>query len=83
MKVPEKLPKPSTGPSQKLVSRINHLQDLLRALPNAIPLNPPVAQSTYHFALEDVEDRGVFGALSHSLEVSLGQTHNGVIEFKE
>ncbi|THU77489.1 hypothetical protein K435DRAFT_877775 [Dendrothele bispora CBS 962.96] len=83
MKVPEKPPKPSTGPSQKLVSRINHLRDLLRALPNAIPLNPPVAQSTYHFALEDVEDRGVFGALSHSLEVCLGQTHNGVIEFKE
>ncbi|THU86612.1 hypothetical protein K435DRAFT_868110 [Dendrothele bispora CBS 962.96] len=50
------------------------------ALPNAIPLNPPVAQSTYHFALEDVEDRGVFGALSHSLEVCLGQTHNDAVK---
>ncbi|KAJ3514067.1 hypothetical protein NLJ89_g2589 [Agrocybe chaxingu] len=58
------------GPSQALVSRINHLRELLKCLPSTLPLNP--ATSSYDFGLdpEKLEDRGPLGAVSHSLEVA-------------
>ncbi|THV03436.1 hypothetical protein K435DRAFT_747854 [Dendrothele bispora CBS 962.96] len=83
MKSPPKQPKASTGPSQHLISRINHLRDLLHNLPESIPLNP--SNSTYDFALspDDIEERGTFGAVSHSLEIGLGQRLDGAIHFQE
>ncbi|KAK7472843.1 hypothetical protein VKT23_000950 [Stygiomarasmius scandens] len=85
MKAPSKPQKPSTGPPQRLVSQINHLRDLLRNLPDHIPRDLPVHKSTYHFSLdpESVEERGIFGVLSHVLEVTLGQREDGTIHFQE
>ncbi|KAJ6605859.1 hypothetical protein B0H10DRAFT_1957019 [Mycena sp. CBHHK59/15] len=67
-------PKAITGPSRELIARIEHLQSLLRGLPNSLPENPP--DSPYRFYLDDgeLEDRGYLGELSHALEV-LFQTH--------
>ncbi|THU79633.1 hypothetical protein K435DRAFT_875252 [Dendrothele bispora CBS 962.96] len=77
--------RPSTGPSQHLIERIHYLRTLLKNLPDTLPLDPPSHQSTYHFFLaeEDVEERGVFGAVSHSLEIAFGQQHDGLIHFEE
>ncbi|KAJ7178437.1 hypothetical protein C8R43DRAFT_942122 [Mycena crocata] len=67
-------PKPVTGPPRELVSRIEHLQSLLRNLPASLPNNP--ADSPYRFWLSEdkLEDRGYFGEFSHALEVSFA-TH--------
>jgi hypothetical protein len=61
--------KPSKGPSQALVSRIDHLRTLLSHLPETLPLNPE--NSTYHFGIDEerVEERGVLGAFSHNMEI--------------
>ncbi|KAJ6579765.1 hypothetical protein B0H10DRAFT_1962832 [Mycena sp. CBHHK59/15] len=66
---PSKKPKAITGPSRELIARIEHLQSLLRGLPNSLPENPP--DSPYRFYLDDgeLEDRGYLGELSHALEV--------------
>ncbi|THU80666.1 hypothetical protein K435DRAFT_600201, partial [Dendrothele bispora CBS 962.96] len=77
--------KPSKGPSQHLIERIDHLRNLLHNLPDSLPLNPPASESTYHFALvpEDLEERGAFGAVSHSLEIGFGQQPDGILHFRE
>ncbi|KAF8207758.1 hypothetical protein K438DRAFT_1755176 [Mycena galopus ATCC 62051] len=63
-----------TGPPQALISRIEHLHDLLRNLPSSLPNNPP--QSLYNFSLdpEILKDGGHFSAVGHALEVSF-ETH--------
>ena len=55
------------GNSQTLNSRIEHLANLLRNLPETLPLNPQ--QSCYYFAADfsDIEDFGLYGAFSPSL----------------
>jgi hypothetical protein len=67
-------PKPVTGPPQALVSRIDHLRDLLCNLPSALPENP--THSLYNFSIdpEILKDGGHFSAVSHALEVSF-ETH--------
>ncbi|THU78946.1 hypothetical protein K435DRAFT_586887, partial [Dendrothele bispora CBS 962.96] len=83
-KPPKKPMKPSTGPSQRLISRINHFQDLLRSLPEEASLANE-SESTYHFSLspEAIEERGAFGAVSHCLEVGLGQHIDGIIHLRQ
>jgi hypothetical protein len=51
---------PQNGPSQHLISRINHLGNLLKHLPANLPLDP--IESQYHFGLatSDVEEEGVW-----------------------
>ncbi|KAJ7257418.1 hypothetical protein C8J57DRAFT_1516876 [Mycena rebaudengoi] len=67
-----------TGPTQTLVSRIDHLHTLLRHLPNSLPENP--SHSQYDFGLDPKSNSilndggGYFGAVGHILEVSF-QTH--------
>ncbi|KAJ4463621.1 hypothetical protein C8R41DRAFT_927308 [Lentinula lateritia] len=72
------------GPPQHLIERIKHLRSLLKNLP-ALPLDPPDHASTYHFNLspDDLEERGVFGAVSHTLEICFGQRRDGLLHFKE
>ncbi|KXN80633.1 hypothetical protein AN958_09263 [Leucoagaricus sp. SymC.cos] len=64
--------KKSTGPPQKLVSRINHLRDLLRHLPVTIPLDPPNSMLQFSLDPEIVADGGYFPALSRALELGFG-----------
>src|ERR1700761_5821568 len=71
-----------TGPPQALVSRIDHLHDLLRNLPSSLPQNPP--QSLYNFSVdpEILKDGGYFSAVAHALEVSF-ETHRLRIQGRE
>ncbi|KAJ6494140.1 hypothetical protein DFH09DRAFT_1337807 [Mycena vulgaris] len=66
--------KPVTGPPQALVSRIEHLGDLLRNLPSSLPEKP--SHSLYNFWIdpEILKDGGHFSAVTHALEVSF-ETH--------
>ncbi|KAJ7691492.1 hypothetical protein B0H16DRAFT_1752322 [Mycena metata] len=63
-----------TGPPQPLVSRIDHLGDLLRNLPSALPENP--FPTLYNFSLDPelLKDGGHFAAVGHALEISF-ETH--------
>ena len=86
MKTPVKPAKPSTGPPQNLIEQLEHLRTLLKNLPENIPLDLPAHGSTYHFQLpsdDEIEERGAFGAVSHALEICLGQRQDGLIVFKE
>ncbi|KAK1221287.1 hypothetical protein PQX77_015907 [Marasmius sp. AFHP31] len=77
--------KPVTGPPRHLIERINHLASLMRGLPESLPLNPPASESRYHFELDrsEFEERGVLGTVSRALEVTLGQSTDGIITFSE
>lgn len=56
------------------ISRIKHLSQLFKSLPNNLPLNP--ANSRYKFGLdsEELEEYGHWYALNHNLEICF-QTH--------
>ncbi|KAJ7820028.1 hypothetical protein B0H14DRAFT_3147252 [Mycena olivaceomarginata] len=58
-------PKLPVGIPRNLDSRARHLFKLLKHLPASVPLDPPDANSTYHFFLnpEDVADEGEMYAL--------------------
>lgn len=57
------------GTSQTLNARVEHLADLLRNLPETLPLNPN--QSHYYFTADpaDIEDLGLYGAFARNLEI--------------
>ncbi|KAJ3733667.1 hypothetical protein DFJ43DRAFT_960664, partial [Lentinula guzmanii] len=59
------------------------LRSLLQNLPHNLPFNPP--ESSYHFSLppEDIEERGIFGAVSRCLEICLGQNRAGTTHYTE
>ena len=77
---------PQNGPAQHLISRINYLGNLLKHLPESLPLNP--IESHYHFGLAtlDVEEEGVWFAFNRNLEACF-ETHKiaagGGIVFRE
>jgi hypothetical protein len=77
---------PQNGPSQHLISRINHLGNLLKHLPANLPLDP--IESQYHFVLatSDVEEEGVWFAFNRNLGACF-ETHKiaagGKIVFQE
>jgi len=77
---------PQNGPSSQLISRINHLGNLLKNLPENLPLNPAV--SCYGFGLDSkcVAEEGVWFAFNQNLEACF-ETHklppNGTIMFQE
>ena len=79
---------PQNGPSAELISRINHLGNLLKNLPEDLPLDPPQSESRYSFGLEMelVEEEGVWFAFNRNLEVCF-ETHQipvgGSIVFRE
>lgn len=81
-----KKPVPQNGPPQELISRINHLGNLLKFLPDSLPLDPP--DSKYYFGLDtdDVEQEGVWYTFNRNLEVCF-ETHKipagGTIVFCE
>src|ERR1700722_11398067 len=74
------------GPSSQLISRINHLGDLLKHLPESLPLDP--TESRYNFGIdtEQVAEEGVWFAFNRTLEVCF-ETHllgpKGTIVFQE
>ncbi|KAJ3745113.1 hypothetical protein DFH05DRAFT_1460002 [Lentinula detonsa] len=70
-------------PPQHLIDKLNLLHTLLTHLPASLPLSP--ASSSYHFVLsnDNIEDRGVFGAVSRCLEICFGQRRDGIITFTE
>lgn len=77
---------PQNGPSQHLISRISHLGNLLKHLPENLPLDP--IESHYHsgLATSDVEEEGVWFAFNRNLEACF-ETHKiaagEVIVFQE
>ncbi|KAJ7222719.1 hypothetical protein C8J57DRAFT_1253667 [Mycena rebaudengoi] len=77
--------KPATGPPQALISRINHLQNLLKHLPNSLPLNPP--QSNYQFYVDEdrvADAESVFPVAARALELSFGTwKRDTVVKFEE
>ena len=79
---------PQNGPPAELISRINHLGNLLKNLPGNLPLDPPQSESCYSFGLETelVEEEGVWFAFNRNLEVCF-ETHKipagGSIVFRE
>lgn len=64
------IPKAATGLSQALVSRLEYLGKLLRALPSPVPLDPDETESTYFFGLDkdEVDSEGLVYALTQNLE---------------
>ena len=64
------------GPSAELISHINHLGNLLKNLPQNLPLNPLQSKSRYNFGLktEHVEEEGVWFAFNKNLEACF-ETH--------
>lgn len=57
------------------ISRLKHLSQLFKSLPDDLPLNP--ANSRYKFGLdsEELEEYGHWYGLNHNLEICF-QTHN-------
>ncbi|KAF7793930.1 hypothetical protein EIP86_005052 [Pleurotus ostreatoroseus] len=58
------------GPPADIISKVDRLAALLRRLPDSLPCDPPPAQSTYHFGLDETEvkEEGMFYALTQNLE---------------
>ncbi|KAJ6460178.1 hypothetical protein C8R45DRAFT_1109067 [Mycena sanguinolenta] len=74
---PTTIPKPSTGPPQALIERINYLGQLLTLLPTTLPAGP--TNAPYRFFLD--EDRVTFAGsilpeVQRALEASF-ETFNG------
>jgi hypothetical protein len=67
---------PQNGPPAKLISRINHLGNLLKNLPGNLPLDLLQSKSCYSFGLETelVKEEGVWFAFNRNLEVCF-ETH--------
>ncbi|KAJ7685883.1 hypothetical protein B0H17DRAFT_1137361 [Mycena rosella] len=78
-------PRPSTGPPQALIERIDYLQSLINHLPTTLPLDPP--ESLYQLYLDEdcVTDCGtVFPVVGHALELSFETWKRAsVLRFKE
>jgi hypothetical protein len=83
--MPPKVPRPATGPSQELVSRIDYLQKLLKHLPLSLPLDP--AESPYQFYLneDEVATAGTtYPAAERALQLSFEiGTRDSLVKFKE
>lgn len=75
------------GPPAALISRVDHLVELLKGLPQSLPLNP--TKSTYNFGmdLEDVQEEGYWYAFNRNMEVCFQtyklQDRGGQIEISE
>jgi hypothetical protein len=64
------------------IERLAVLEQLLKGLPETLPFHPLSSTYVFQLNMEDVEDKGVFGVLSHCLEVAL-QTHSVAIKQEE
>lgn len=77
---------PCNGPPSELISRINHLANLLKHLPVHLPLDPPESQYNFGLDVEHLAEEGVWFAFNRNLEVCF-ETHkipaNGTIVFTE
>ncbi|KAJ7913814.1 hypothetical protein B0H13DRAFT_1873557 [Mycena leptocephala] len=78
--------KPSTGPPQALISRIDYLPRLLKRLPESLPLDPP--ESPYQFYLDEdrVADAGtVYPVIGRAFELSFGtwKSRDAVVRIEE
>jgi hypothetical protein len=67
---------PSKGPSAALIASIDHLSNLLKNLPQDLPLPETANDAKYQFYLDedDVKKEGLYYALNRRLEVCF-QTH--------
>src|ERR1700692_2978225 len=84
-KMPSKAKSPQNGPSAHLISRINHLGNLLKYLPENLLIDLPNTNYSFGLDAEKVTEEGVWFAFNNCLEVSF-QTHtptNGTIVFCE
>ncbi|KAF4590471.1 hypothetical protein EYR38_009772 [Pleurotus pulmonarius] len=81
----KKATQPTVGPSQELVSRILYLQQLLKALPHILPLDPELSRYQFAIDTEDIAEYGPLGAFSRCMEAAFEtfRRRDGVIEFTE
>ncbi|KIY62283.1 hypothetical protein CYLTODRAFT_182575 [Cylindrobasidium torrendii FP15055 ss-10] len=63
-----KPPRPSNGPPQQLIGRIDYLRDLFHGLPSTLPDNPDAYSISIN--AERLEEGGSFAALGHALEIT-------------
>ena len=86
LKKPSKAISSKNGPSAHLISCINHLGNLLRYLPENLPLDPLITAYSFSLDAEQVSEEGVWFAFNNFFKVSF-QTHaipeNGTIVFHE
>jgi hypothetical protein len=76
--------RPSKGPPQALISRIDYLQKLLKHLPTSLPLDPQ--DSMYRFYLDEdrvADARTVFPEAGWALEISFGTWKKAAMRFEE
>ena len=59
---------PKNGPSSQLISCINHLGNLLKNLPENLPLNPAVSCDSFGLDTKHVAEEGVWFAFNQNLE---------------
>ncbi|KAK7020019.1 hypothetical protein R3P38DRAFT_2536334 [Favolaschia claudopus] len=58
------------GPPQELISRITHLRNLMKHLPQLLPENPPHLLYNFAFDKDKLEAGGYFSAAGYVLEIS-------------
>ncbi|KAG6834226.1 hypothetical protein H0H93_011056, partial [Arthromyces matolae] len=68
-----------------LLARINHLQLLLKHLPESLPLDVPDSASMYQFYLDDndIKEEGLWYAINRRLEICFERFRCKPIELKE
>ncbi|KIY64144.1 hypothetical protein CYLTODRAFT_472029 [Cylindrobasidium torrendii FP15055 ss-10] len=76
-----KPPRPSNGPPQQLIGRIDYLRDLFCGLPSTLPDNPHAYPISIN--LERLEEGGSFAALGHALEITFKTWANPDIMLRE
>jgi len=80
MRKPKKCPQ--NGPPSELISRVNHLGNLLHNLPETLPLDPPEARCHFGLDAESISEEGYWFAFNQNLEACF-KTHkippNGTI----
>ncbi|KAJ6449476.1 hypothetical protein C8R45DRAFT_917279 [Mycena sanguinolenta] len=78
--------KPSAGPPQALIPRINYLQSLLQHLPQTLPLDPPESTCQFYIDEDRVADAGtVYPIVGRALELSFGtwKSRDAAVRFEE
>ena len=62
------------GPLSQLMAQLNHLQSLLKNLPDTLPLNPTPSHYGFGLNSKSIAEEGVWYAFNHNMEVNF-ETH--------
>ena len=62
------------GPLSQLMAQLNHLQSLLKNLPDTLPLNPTPSHYGFGLNSKSIAEEEVWYAFNHNMEVNF-ETH--------